>query len=156
MCMCLFSCVCQSLNSYFRMKCVYWQWFSEVFLSPCSDFQQRTVSGFSVLFFSKITPIHYWFLALPLVCSDFSSFSFNNIVSQKWWNPMLCFSLANTHSIFTQSLCAQSWPFTANMTNNAWSSYKLKVCFPCYVISLLICWCVFSNLLNLRVMYESW
>lgn len=154
MCMCLFSCVCQSLNSYFRMKCVYWQWFSEVFLSPCSDFQQRTVSRVSVLFFQRSRPFIIGFWPCPL-CAVISPASRNLLIILWARNDVFQCGKHPIH-LSSISLCTIQRPFTANMTNNAWSSYKLKVCFPCYVISLLICWCVFSNLLNLRVMYESW
>ena len=62
------------------MNCVHRQWFSEVFLSPCSDFHYRITSIFNAVPFEglKIMASQYWSLAYR----DFSRFSksFNDIM----------------------------------------------------------------------------
>ena len=74
-------------------NCVYWQWFSKVFLSPCSILYTM-MWVFNAVFNavlpegSKVTDIQCWFSALFLTCRDFSGFSesFNDIMDCRWWN----------------------------------------------------------------------
>ena len=58
-------------------NCIYWQWFSEVFLSACSDILDTLMSGFNAgpPEGSKVMGILCWFSALPLTYRDFSRFS---------------------------------------------------------------------------------
>ena len=57
-------------------NCIYWQWFCEVFLSPCSDILYTFMSGFNAgpPEVSKVMGIQCWFSALPLMYRDFSRF----------------------------------------------------------------------------------
>ena len=59
----------QSFNLHGTVSCVHRQWFLEVFLSPCSDFQDRIVSVFNAELPEglKVAGILYWFSALSLV-----------------------------------------------------------------------------------------